>query len=63
MACSAEDDPEKRLDVIFVNCRGNGDKESDDFVWYCDGTAAKNPCMTEITPHEFQVMQSYLSVH
>lgn len=62
MKCSVEDDPEERLNDIFVNYRGEGDKESDDFVWYCDGTAAKNPCMNEITPYEFKVMQSHLSV-
>ncbi|MDI5832579.1 hypothetical protein OCF84_21335 (plasmid) [Shewanella xiamenensis] len=63
MKCSTEDDPEKRLDYIFVNNRGaGGEKESDDFVWYCDGTAAKNPHMNEITPYEFKAIEKYFSV-
>lgn len=61
MKCSGEDDPEQRLDEIFVNYRGDGDKESDSFVWYDSGTAAKNPQMAEITPYEFNVMKAHLS--
>lgn len=62
MKCSGQDDPEHRLDEIFVSYRGDGDKESDSFVWYDCGTAAKNPNMNEITPYEFKVMQAHLSV-
>lgn len=62
MKCSGQDDPEQRLDEIFVSYRGDGDKESDSFVWYDCGTAAKNPNMSEITPYEFKVMQAHLSV-
>lgn len=62
MKCAKDDDPDQRLDNIFINYRGKSDKESDDFVWYESGTAAKNPSMTEITPYEFNLMQSHLSV-
>ncbi|MEE8058384.1 MAG: hypothetical protein V3T17_11200 [Pseudomonadales bacterium] len=62
MKCVGNDDPEKRLDDIFVGYRGEGVKEDEDFVRYPDGIAAKNPCMSEITPYEFKVMQPHLSV-
>lgn len=62
MKCSAEDDPEDRLDDVFANHRGGGEQEGADFIWYSDGTSAKDPCMKEITPYEFKVMESHLSV-
>lgn len=62
MKCTGNEDPEKRLDSIFVGYRDQGDKEGDDFVWYPDGLAAKDPCMTEIPPLEFKIMQRHLGV-
>ncbi len=62
MKCLGKDDPEQRLNEIFVNYRGDGNKERDGTVWYSCGTGAKNPNLSEITPYEFKVMQAYLSV-
>ncbi len=62
LKCSGDDDPDQRLNEIFVSYRGDGSKEGDSFVWFDSGTAAKNPCMSEITPYEFKVMQTHLSV-
>ncbi|EYU13427.1 hypothetical protein [Photorhabdus aegyptia] len=48
MKCSGSDDPEKRLDEIFVNYLGESNK--------------KGESLSEITPLEFKVMQTHLSV-
>ena len=62
MKCEADQDPDSKLDKIFVTYRGEGDKESDDFVWYDDGTAAKDPEYNEINLLEFNVMKEYLTI-
>lgn len=62
MTCTSDQQPEQRLDDIFVNFRGEGEKDGDNFVWFESNTAAKNPRLKEITPLEFSVMKEHLSV-
>lgn len=54
--------PDKALINIFKEFRCEGELEDENFVWYHDGLAAKNPTSREITEREFYVMREYLSV-
>ncbi len=60
--CSKEDDPQQKMDDILESFRGDGCRQEDNSVLFECGTVAMNPRLTEITPHEFTVMQKYLSV-
>lgn len=62
MKCDRDDDPDERMDSIFVNYNGKGEKTNENFVWYPDGLAGKDPSFNEITPDEYRVMQRHLGV-
>ncbi|MCZ4337678.1 hypothetical protein [Shewanella colwelliana] len=41
MLCEKDDDPDERLQQIFLTYRGKGELEGDNFIWYEDCLAAK----------------------
>lgn len=53
MLCEKDDDPGERLNEIFRTLRSEGEFENDNFVWYEDGLAAKDPQSRQISYSDF----------